>query len=115
MTRTEAERARDTRARIKADPARHEAQRTGARRRHLGRKYGITHEQYEAMLAAQGGVCACCGTSESGRDKWLVDHDHTTGRVRGLLCFNCNIGIGKLGDDEAGILRALAYMQRPND
>lgn len=63
----------------------------------LMRKYGITIEDYEQMLERQNGVCAICLRPESGVDKsstvkqLAVDHDHETGRVRGLLCFRCNV------------------------
>jgi hypothetical protein len=56
----------------------------------LTRKYGITVETYEIMLAEQEGKCRICGTSE----RLCVDHDHDTGHVRGLLCPRCNIGMG---------------------
>lgn len=59
------------------------------------RRYGLTVEQYDTMLAAQGGRCALfavCGATEpgGGKTQWAVDHDHATGRVRGLLCLACN-------------------------
>lgn len=62
------------------------------RRSHLMVTYGITLEQYDEMLAVQGGVCKGCGTpTPVGRRKHFdVDHDHETGEVRGLLCSPCN-------------------------
>jgi hypothetical protein len=78
----------------------------------LGR-YGISTEQYEAVLAAQGGRCACCGSVANASGKRLfVDHDHVTGAVRGVLCHKCNAGIGSLGDNIEGVRRALAYLER---
>ena len=68
------------------------------------------------MLEAQGGVCAICekperSTSRYGRIKKLaVDHDHDTGAVRGLLCANCNKGIGNLGDDPDILIAGAAYL-----
>jgi hypothetical protein len=59
----------------------------------LRARYGITLEEYDKMLKDQGGVCAICGTDNPGVgfDLFLVDHDHKTGKVRGLLCNRCNI------------------------
>jgi Recombination endonuclease VII len=78
------------------------------------RKYGITLVQYEEMLRAQGGVCALCKVpGKMGKyDKLDVDHDHETGRVRGLLCITCNHALGVLGDNSAALERALAYVKR---
>lgn len=79
----------------------------------LRRKFGITGEDFARMLAAQDGVCAVCKKPEthtypSGKVKELaVDHCHDTNVVRGLLCFNCNQGIGRFKDDPA-LLRAAA-------
>lgn len=76
-------------------------------------KYGISAAEYDAMLAAQGGLCACCGVSENRNGKRLfVDHSHLTGEIRGLLCHACNAGVGLLGDNIEGVKRALAYLER---
>jgi hypothetical protein len=82
------------------------------RRRNLGR-YGLTLEQFDAMLTAQGGVCALCGTDQPGGrgNRFCVDHDHITGAVRGLLCTHCNKGIGYFRDDPALLLKATTYLQ----
>lgn len=66
------------------------------RRCMLKRRYGITLEEYEKMFAEQDGKCAICkGVCPTGRNL-AVDHDHDTGKVRGLLCSRCNQGIGQL-------------------
>jgi hypothetical protein len=76
----------------------------------MRKKYGITLEQYQAMLEKQNGVCAVCGEHcKSGR-ALSVDHNHATGALRGLLCGNCNRGIGYLQDDPELIRAALEYM-----
>lgn len=82
-------------------------------------KYGITIDDYEAMLASQGGNCAICGGQHTPEDRWKsglknlrVDHDHTTGRVRGLLCFHCNTGLGHFRDSPELLSEALAYLSR---
>lgn len=71
-----------------------------ANRRNALKKYGITPEDYDRMLKEQGG-CAICGATEpGGRGKnFHVDHCHSTGRVRGLLCHHCNVGIGMLREN----------------
>lgn len=73
-------------------------------------RYGITPAQYDVWFAHQGGACALCG-SPPGSKALCVDHDHETGRVRGLLCLQCNSALGKLGDSVASLKRALAYVQ----
>lgn len=76
------------------------------------RRYGITLDDYAQMLKRQGGKCALCATdTPSGRwGRFVVDHCHTTGRVRGLLCNSCNVALGRLGDSPESIQRALAYV-----
>lgn len=62
------------------------------------------------MLDAQGGGCAICGEGPGDRFHLVVDHDHQTSEVRGLLCTACNVGIGNLRDDPDLLRRALAYL-----
>lgn len=81
---------------------------------HLKRRYGITLDDYDKMLKLQDGKCAICGTSElaKGKSRFAVDHCHSTGKVRGLLCTNCNSGIGKLQDDKDLVMKAYEYLIR---
>ena len=84
------------------------------------RKFGITAEQYEKLLRDQGGVCAICETSDpktktkgSALDcDFCVDHDHATGKVRGLLCNGCNVGIGHFRESVNAMKAAIAYLER---
>jgi len=73
-------------------------------------KYGMTLTDVEGMLASQGGKCKVCST-ELTRTTANVDHCHVTGYVRGILCTNCNTGIGSLGDNVEGLKKALAYLE----
>jgi len=76
--------------------------------------YGVSFDEYEAMLVAQEGRCAVCRSEHAG-GRWKrlhVDHDHATGKVRGLLCHNCNLAIGLLRDDPDRLLRAVEYLKR---
>lgn len=81
------------------------------RRSHLKRKYGLTLEAFDELQASQGGGCAICGRPDADN----VDHDHRTGRVRGILCFNCNIAIGQVEDDEDRLAAAMAYVARDDE
>jgi hypothetical protein len=85
------------------------------RRSHLKRKYGITLEDYDRMLEAQGGVCAICKEARPEERTLHVDHDHVTGKIRGLLCFRCNNAIGDLRDDVDLIYRMLDYLDRDEE
>lgn len=81
-------------------------------------KYGITLDQYEEMLEAQDGHCAICPATTPGRAnrKYLyVDHDHETGKVRGLLCGNCNDGLGRFIDDIDLLASAIMYLMQHDD
>jgi hypothetical protein len=82
---------------------------------YLQRKYGLTIEQYDAMLAEQGGGCAICTRPPSESISLHVDHDHETGRIRGLLCFRCNNSLGDLEDSPQLLLAALNYVDGPTE
>lgn len=86
---------------------------TYSRRTALKSLYGITPEQYDERLAAQGGGCAICGvTAAGGRGRFFhVDHCHDSNAVRGLLCHGCNTGIGNLGDSPERLRKALTYLE----
>lgn len=73
-------------------------------------KYGLTVEEYWAIHDEQLGVCAICRNVLGERT--AVDHDHETGTVRGLLCINCNTGLGKLGDSIESLELALTYLRK---
>lgn len=78
-------------------------------------KYGITLDDYEAMLETQDGHCAICPATTPGRAnrRYLyVDHDHETGAVRGLLCGNCNDGLGRFIDDIDLLTSAIMYLMQ---
>lgn len=88
------------------------------REQYLLRKYGITHADYESMLAAQGGGCAICGATPPEqaakyRTFLHVDHCHDTGRVRGLLCGEHNLMLGRFNDDPILLRRAADYLDPP--
>ena len=76
------------------------------------KKYGVTLDDYDRLLQAQGGRCAICGGVSRGRsERFHVDHCHKTGRVRGLLCNPCNRGLGLLADNPELIDKAAAYIE----
>jgi hypothetical protein len=87
------------------------------------KKYNLTMEEYEAMVERQRGRCRLCGTENPGTNgedgHWCVDHDHSCcpgkgscGKcVRGLLCVECNVGLGKFKDNPALLRAAVAYLE----
>jgi len=82
----------------------------------LKAKFGLTVEEYDCMLSAQSGVCAICRSPETmtlrGKLKTLaVDHDHVTGKVRGLLCHACNAALGHMRDNPSTLREAALYLE----
>jgi len=103
-----AERTRKQRAYF-ADP---ELYRAKGRTKWRKFKYGISQEQFDAQLILQQGRCAICKSDSTGHDKdWHVDHDHTTGKNRGLLCQHCNLTLGLVKDDTEILRKAIEYLQ----
>jgi hypothetical protein len=83
-------------------------------RKHSLARYNITSGGFDALLLKQHGCCAVCLTDEPGGKckQWQIDHDHTTGIVRGLLCVRCNVGLGHFSDDVAMLKAAIAYLKK---
>jgi hypothetical protein len=79
----------------------------GTREYHLQHRYGIGQAGFVELLAEQGGVCAICRAP----DPQHVDHDHRTGWVRGILCFNCNGGLGQFRDNPEYLASAITYLK----
>ena len=80
----------------------------GSREYHLRRRYGIGVKVFDEMLEDQDGKCLICEKPAPEH----VDHDHETGKVRGILCFNCNQGLGNFRDDMRSLIRAVNYLMR---
>lgn len=77
-------------------------------------RFGITQAEWQAMFDAQGRACAICRrTKLVGKHGWNTDHCHATGVIRGILCWNCNIGLGKFHDSTENLLAAIDYLRAP--
>lgn len=103
----------------KKDPLYRENRRLYARKRRFARRYGITIDDYQAMFAKQGNACAACRTKKNTIDGWYgtekqfpVDHDHITGKIRGILCDRCNRGLGLLKDSIPVLKALIAYLRK---
>jgi Recombination endonuclease VII len=79
----------------------------GSRHYHLKLRYGIGADEFDELVVQQGAECAICGRP----DPEHVDHDHETGAVRGILCFNCNGGLGQFRDSIDSLLTAASYLE----
>jgi hypothetical protein len=97
--------ARYHRERFKADPDYHRA-------RSLKKRYGITLDEFNRLIRAQGNACAICLTPMEQIKRKCVDHCHRTGTVRGVLCQGCNVAIAHLRDDPLAAIRASEYLAR---
>lgn len=102
------ERFRENQRRMRATPEGKQR----SRAYHLMKKYGLTPEQYDEMLAAQGGGCSICRRPPRDDIALHVDHDHETGAIRGLTCFRCNNALGDFNDDPVLLQRAADYLDR---
>jgi hypothetical protein len=108
-----ASRARKKQARLE-DPDEAARQASAKRYQHIKANYGLSREDYELLESEQEGLCAICQKSPVGRGKMnflVVDHCHTAGHIRGLLCGNCNIAIGLFEDDPGILESAIAYLR----
>jgi len=106
----------------KANPERHAAFQAEYRNRperkramrdlYYRREFGISADDVDVMIAAQGSQCAICGTAPTRFASWNVDHDHETGRIRGMLCSRCNQGVGLFHEDVDRHRAAADYLER---
>ena len=85
------------------------------------KKYGMDYDEYDRMFSEQQGCCAICKSSDP-KGRWIgntralcVDHDHTTGQVRGLLCNTCNQGLGNFFDNIEYLERAIVYLNKSHN
>jgi hypothetical protein len=88
-----------------------------ALRSRFGKNKLMTLEAFDAMLVKQGGRCATCRGKHPGRKKWngrswCIDHDHKTGRVRGLVCLGCNMALGAVKDNVKTLRAMIVYLQK---
>jgi len=89
---------------------RYRAHKAEARAWHIKHKYGLETGQYDSLYAGQNGLCGAC--SQFSVKKMCVDHDHITGKVRGLLCARCNIVLGMVKDNDEILRGLIGYLNR---
>lgn len=81
------------------------------RNANLKAKFGITLQTFDAISKEQGGVCAICGEANKGKHL-VVDHCHTTGKIRELLCSRCNTGLGMFKENPVALRNAISYLRK---
>lgn len=77
-------------------------------------RYGISPEQYQELWNKQEGRCKICGTKLPEGEYLSIDHDKETGEIRGLLCKNCNLGLGSFKDSPENLRKAAEYIEENN-
>lgn len=88
------------------------SKKTDVRIQFVARKYGLSKEDYEILIAGHNGLCAICGKSEKSSRSLAIDHDHKTGNVRGMLCWMCNGMLGRASDDINILENAIKYLKK---
>ncbi len=92
--------------------ANREKKRLNKRRATLKNKHAMSLVEWESLFIGQGKSCAICKSTEHGNRDWHVDHFHTTGKVRGALCHNCNLLLGQAKDDIGRLQAAIQYLEK---
>ncbi len=108
--------AKTKRSKFCSAKCKHQSLKPITRDRLLKKAFGITHADYLLLVEKQGNRCAICRSDDpskftAGNVNWAVDHDHRTGKIRGLLCSRCNRGLGLFLDDVQIISRAIEYLK----
>ncbi len=101
--------AQYSRAQRVKNPSKFKAKAHKARLRYL---YDISVDQFDSMFRGQNGACAICGKQNLNGRRLCIDHDHKTGKVRGLLCSPCNGFLGQIDDDKSAALKAIQYLEK---
>jgi len=83
-------------------------------KKRICKRRGITIEEFDSILRSQGGKCAICGKDSPGKKNWVIDHNHTTNENRGLLCSQCNVGIGMFRENAEVLEKAKSYLGKWN-
>lgn len=81
----------------------------------LKNRYGIEEFDYKVLLDKQGGICAICGDPPKSEKAFDIDHCHSSKVIRGLLCNNCNRGLGHFKDKKSNLMKAIQYLERAAD
>jgi hypothetical protein len=81
-------------------------------RKHLRLNWDMTIAEYDLLLESQDNRCAICGTTDFGNTRGHIDHDHSTGKIRGILCSNCNNGLGRFKDNIEHLKNAIIYLKK---
>lgn len=100
------------RKRRQANPEKYREMGKVSERNRKLKKYGLTLEQYNFMLEAQNNSCAICKEDKKTIRDWHVDHCHTTGKVRGILCHHCNLLLGNARDNKNTLYNAINYLNK---
>jgi hypothetical protein len=95
----------------KQDVIKQERSRVYHRARWLKESFNMTVDDYMVMYEEQDGKCKICGSTQNGKKNFCVDHNHETGKVRGLLCHNCNVSVGLMKDDPDLLRQAADYLE----
>jgi len=97
---------------MKNNPEARKAIHRNISRRVRMKRYGITPDEYKILLQSQNYKCATCHSEDPGGKDWCIDHCHTSGRVRGLLCRACNLALGMVKDNQQTLENMLSYLRR---
>jgi hypothetical protein len=90
---------------------RKEQKRVANQKFYLKSLYHMTIDEYNSILLAQGSKCAICGKAKSDAKLFCVDHNHSTGNIRGILCHNCNLILGHAKDGVGVLYKAIEYLK----
>jgi hypothetical protein len=102
------------RERYRSDPEFRERKKARSQRDYYLRTYNLTLEEKDEMLVAQDGKCALCETDDPGKSGWQVDHCHTSGKRRALLCTPCNVFLGRVEKNPRLLSAMLDYIEDHN-